>query len=177
MAAIVECKPDSVEVTTRQRIYQIIERNPGCHLRELKKRAGVSSMGNLEYHLDYLELHELVTTRPNGHYKRYYITRVRVRNKQLVGLLRQEVPRRIAVFLLLNPDATHKQIGQQFTISPSTLSFHLKKMVQREVLSRRKEGRTTHFRVNEPEDVARTLITYRPTFLDKVVDRFAEVWG
>lgn len=174
---MVEDKAPEPELTTRQQIYRTIELNPGCHLRELKKRVGVSSMGNLEYHLDYLERRELVLTRPNGHYKRYYITRERVRGKHIVGLLRQEVPRRITVFLLLNPGASHKEIGKQFTLSPSTLSFHLKKMVQRGLLSREKEGRTVHYEVLEPDDVAQVLISYRPTFLDKVVDRFAEVWG
>jgi len=169
--------PDQPELSTRQRIYSLIEQNPGCHMRELKKRADISSMGNMGYHLDYLQRRELVVTKPNGHYKRYYITRERVKGKHIVGLLRQEVPRRIAVFLLLHPGATHKEIGEQFTLSPSTLSFHLKKMVQRGLLTREKKGRTACYKVVDPDEVANVLITYRPTFLDKVVDHFAEVWG
>lgn len=134
-------------------------------------------MGNLEYHIEYLLQKDLIVSKADGHYKRFYITKERVKDKQLVGMLRQEVPRRIAVHLLLEPGDTHKGILKQFTLSASTLSFHLKKMVDRLVLRREKKGRTAHFWVRKPETVAHVLITYRPTFLDKVVDRFAEVWG
>jgi len=164
------------KLDARQRIYQVIRKTPGIHLRELQKTANVSSMGNLEYHLDYLEKAKLVTSESDGNYKRFFGTKEDPYLIKKLGLLRQEIPRQITIFLLLNPEATHKQILENFEIAPSTLSFHLNKMYEQEIVNRHREGRNIHYTIENPNLLAKVLITYKPTFLDKLVDNFVDVW-
>jgi len=81
------------------------------------------------------------------------------------------------VVLLLEKDvASHSDLLQDFEISPSTLSFHLNKLVKNKILNREKQGRVRFYSIIEKDRIIETLITYRESFLDEVVDRFADVW-
>lgn len=168
---------EPLELDVRRRIYNYIAEFPGVHLREIKRSLGISSMGNLEYHLNYLENRGLIVSGRNGQYKRYYVTRPRVMAKKLLSILRQKIPRQIVIYLLLNPESSHREVHSQFNIAQSTFSFHMKKLVEKGVVSRRREGREVFYSVVNRDEVADVLITYRATFLDKVVDNFAELWG
>jgi len=89
------------ELAGRQKeLFHFIRKNPGTHLRELQRRLSVSSMGNLEYHIVTLQKLNLVVEKREGGYKRYYPVHGAVANKELLALLRQKIPRRIAIFIL-----------------------------------------------------------------------------
>jgi predicted transcriptional regulator len=61
----------------RGRIYQIIEYEPGVHLSELQRKAGVAR-GVCAYHLHALEKAGLVKTAREGMYLRFYATKVKI---------------------------------------------------------------------------------------------------
>lgn len=168
---------DLLELETRRRIYRHLEEHPGEHMRELGRILAIP-MGTLEYHLHQLVKAGLLATREDARFTRYFVAGGGLgrREKDLVAILRQRVPRQIAAFLLLSPDSSHGTILSQFQLSPSTLTFHLKKLMATEVVRQRREGRENRYTVVEPEAVAKVLVTYRATFLDDVVDRFAEAW-
>lgn len=89
------------ELAGRQKeLYQFIGKNPGLHLRELQRRLEVSSMGNLEYHIQMLEKLKLIVEKTEGGYKRYYPVHGAVKNKELLALLRQKMPRRIVILII-----------------------------------------------------------------------------
>lgn len=95
-------KQDILELETRRRIYNIILKYPGLHLRELSRRADIS-LGGLRHHLNYLKKQEYIVTKSNQRYTRYYVSKkVGKKDKELLNLLRQDVPRKI-VLLLLTP--------------------------------------------------------------------------
>ena len=48
--------------------------------------------------------------------------------------------------------------------------------MDKEVVEKRKEGRRSLYQVKDVDRVVRLLITYRPSFLDRMVDRFLETW-
>ena len=167
---------DPLELETRRRIYQHLQRFPGAHMREIGREVDIP-MGTLEYHLHYLVKANLLTTRQDARYTRYFPTgELSRREKDVLAVLRQKVPRQIAAHLLLNPGASHGNILTQFALSASTLSFHLKKLVTTGIVSQEKSGRENLYRVLEPELVAKVLIQHRASFFDDVVDRFADVW-
>jgi len=70
----------------------------------------------------------------------------------------------------------HREIAEAVGVSPSTLSFHLKKLERAGVVEVKKKGRERYYRVKDRDKVIETLLTYRESFLDSVVDRFAELW-
>ena len=57
-------------------------------------------MGNLEYHISILKKLDLIVEESHGGYKRYYPVKGKVRNKKLLSILMQKVPRRIAILML-----------------------------------------------------------------------------
>ena len=78
--------------------------------------------------------------------------------------------------LLLHPKTSHKKLRKEFKISASTLSFHLSKLTDEDLISQIKVGRKFHYIVNDPEFVARALIRFKGSFIDEVVDDFAKTW-
>ena len=91
-------------------------------------------------------------------------------------LVRQEGVRRICTHLLLHPGATPKEVREAAGLSPPTLSFHLKKLRMAGLLEEEPAGRTKHLRLVDGERIANVLVTYRRSFVDDVVDRFAKTW-
>lgn len=167
---------DPLELETRRRIFQHVQKSPGAHMREIGRDLAIP-MGTLEYHLHYLVKADLLTIRQDPRYTRYFATgELSRRDKDVLAVLRQKVPRQIAAHLLLEPASSHGVILAKFALAPSTLSFHIKKLVASGIVSQEKAGRENLYRVVEPELVAKVLIQHRESFFDDVIDRFAEVW-
>lgn len=167
---------DPLELETRRRIYQHVQKFPGAHMREIGREVEIP-MGTLEYHLHYLVKADLLTTRQDARYTRYFATgELSRRDKDVLALLRQKVPRQIAAHLLLEPGSSHGALLAKFALAPSTLSFHLKKLVAAGIVSQEKSGRENLYHVVEPELVSRVLVQHKESFFDDVIDRFAEVW-
>lgn len=168
---------DALELENRRKIYQLVSKYPGMYLREIEKHLGLA-IGVLDYNLSYLEKKEILMVEREGNRKRYFVKEdVSFGDKATISLLRQEIPRRIVIHLMLNPNASFQDVLAQFKISKSTLSFHMKKLTEANIVGGEKEGRSTFYHVIEPENTARVILTYKASFLDSVVDRFAEVWG
>jgi len=166
-----------MELETRRKIYELIRKSPGIHFREIERRLNIA-VGNLQYHLYYLEKKNLIRSEQDGEYTRYYPKDCKLDeiDKKILSFLRRRTARRILIYLLTNPNANNKEIAQGIGLSPSTISWHLNKLVEAKIVERKKEGRESFFRVKDPERVARLLITYKESFLDKLVEGFVEVW-
>lgn len=160
----------------RRRVYQLIRSHPGLHLRELERRLPIS-LGDLRYHVDYLEREGLVSSKSDGYRKAYFSVRdVSVLDRGLLALLRQRSPRRIVLHLLAGGEATAEDLQAAVGLSRSTLSFHLRKLREAGLVRvRREEGRHLH-RLEDEERTARVLLTYRDSFLDTAVDRVLDAW-
>lgn len=167
---------EALTLETRRRVFQFIRAHPGLHLRALERRLGIA-LGNLRYHLDYLERENFVTSRSDGYRKTYFSARdVYLLDRDRLALLRQRVPRRIILHLVLTPTSSFEDLRDLVGVSKSTLSFHLKKLTETGVVTvRRREGRNEYF-LEEPKRVVELLITYQSSFLDSAIDRTLEVW-
>ena len=165
-----------LELENRRRIFQLISKYPGMYLREMEKELGLA-VGVLEYHLSFLVKKEILSTEEEGNKIRYFVMEdISYGDKTTISLLRQKVPRRIVVHLMLNPDIYFKDVQEQFNISKSTLSFHMKKLTEAGIVTPTKDGRSTSYKVEDPETMARIILTYKASFLDSVVDSFADIW-
>ena len=164
------------ELTTRKRIYEEIVLNPGLHFRELQRRLQMPT-GMLTYHLNILEKHGLISSRRDGKYVRYFAnTSMTVEERSIMGALRNYVARRIVIYLLEEGEKKHRDISDELKISPSTLSYHLNKLIRKGILEKRERGRETYYSVRKRDLVAFTIIKYRKSFLDALVDNFASLW-
>ncbi|RLF51202.1 MAG: transcriptional regulator [Thermoplasmata archaeon] len=170
-------KEDHLALETRKKIYDLISKSPGLHKREIARELNMS-LSTIDYHLHYLEKRAIVVAKMDGKYKRYFIAeKTEAEDKRIMPLLRQETPRRIIIFLLQNPKAIHKEICKHVKKAPSTVSFHLKKLIEAGILEEISLGKEKAYVVRTPEKIADLLITYRSTFLDKAVDKFVDAWA
>jgi predicted transcriptional regulator len=163
---------------TRKKVYSIIEKAPGLHFRELQRRSRMA-VGALQYHLEVLEKAHLIKKGKKGKFVRYYSVRkpLEGEGENLMPLLRQEVVRRIAIFLLSRKRApANTTIAKAVGLSPSTCTFHLKKLEEMGLVEKRKSHRKTLIYLKEPESVGNLLSAYRKSFLDELVDNFADIW-
>lgn len=165
-----------MELENRRAIYQVVARFPGIHLREVQKRLGLS-MGVLEYHLNYMVKRGILSAQTHGYRKTYFVREdVQHPDKPTLALLRQEVPRRMIIYILLGEKRGFKEFVEEFGLSKSTVSFHLKKLTESGLVRTEKSGREQVYWIADPERTANLIITYRESFLDAVVDRFVDAW-
>ncbi len=169
-------KEDVLDLDARRGIIQAVREHPGLHLRALAERLDMP-VSTVEYHTYHLHKHGHLTTRDDGGFKSFYPAEgIDRRDKDILYMVRHEAPRRICMHLLLNPGATPKDLKPVVGLSPATLSFHLKKLRAAGLIEEEPAGRTKKLTVADPERVGNVLVTYRRSFLDDLVDRFADTW-
>ncbi|HUR25588.1 MAG TPA: helix-turn-helix domain-containing protein [Candidatus Thermoplasmatota archaeon] len=169
--------PDTVlDLEARKRIVRFVQESPGLHMRELAARLDMP-VSTLEYHCYQLVKHGQLVTRETAGFKAFYPGEgMDRRDKDILYLVRHDAPRRICTHVLLNPGAAPKDLRQVIGVSGPTLSFHLKKLRSAGILREEPDGRTKRLFIEDPERVANILVTYRRSFLDAAVDRFADAW-
>lgn len=168
---------DALALSAREKIYRTITKNPGLHFREVQRRTGLAT-GSLQYHLDFLAKRNLVKIVRQGKFVRYYNIRDGKLgdDETLMNLLRQESLRKIALFLLTRKSATNFSIASAVGLSPSTISWHLTKLVSNNIVGVRKRLRKKYFYLLDPVKVKGILRGYQKSFLDGLVDHFVEIW-
>jgi len=165
-----------LELDTRRKIYEIVKKCAGCHFRELERRTKLST-GTVKYHLTYLTKKNLIQEEKDDKNIRYFPNSFGSTNKQLLSLLRQKTVRNIMLFILTHNNCNHEQIVNSVKISPSTVSWHLKKLEDAQIVGFVKRGRKTFYNILiDKDEIINLLITYQESFLDSVVDRVIEMW-
>jgi predicted transcriptional regulator len=166
---------EALRLDARKKIYEIIKSNPGLHFRELQRRSGLAT-GALQYHLDYLVKKHLVKTERDSKFLRYFLVRERFDDVKLMSLLRQDSIRGIVVFLMGKRSAVFETIVKNSGLSSSTVSWHLEKLVEFQIVQKYVSGKKTFYKIVDKDRVASILVGYKESFLDSVVDNFVEVW-
>ncbi len=166
-----------LELENRRRIYEQIRKSPGIHFRELERRLELV-VGNLQYHLQYLEKKNLIRASNDEDYVRYFVKdrSLNENERKILSLLRRSGCRHILIQLLNNSDLNNKELSQAVGLSPSTISWNLNKLVEAGIIERKKTGRITNFTIFDPATIAELLICYKESFLDTFVDGFIEMW-
>jgi predicted transcriptional regulator len=168
-------EPQGAEV--RQRVYDEVRRFPGIHLREIERQTGISAP-LAQYHLRKLADEGYVEVHEQGGYARHYPTQkgksasVTAKDLPIVGLLRQEVPLHIALLLLDKGPLTHAELVKELGTAKSTVSYHLAKLAEADVVER--AGADAKLRLKDRERIYRLLLAYKPT--PTLVDAFADLW-
>jgi len=155
----------------RRVIFETVSNDPGLHFRELSRRTGIPQT-TLRHHLDKLERAELISVQKDGGETRYFPReRVSERMRKVFPLLRKEVPRGIVLLLLMKPECTPSEMASMFTLSPSTISYYLKKLQERSIISCEPRGRNMHYCVVDEDELVGFFVVYRKTFSDELLDR------
>ena len=165
-----------LELNTRRKIYDIVKKFAGCHFREIERKSRLST-GAVKYHLNYLTKHGLIKEEKETNNIRYFPREFKPENKKLMSLLRQKSIRKILLFVLMHNNCNHEQIVKYVKLSPSTVSWHLKKLEESNIIGFIRAGRKTYYNILiNKEEIIKLLITYKESFLDSLVDRVIEMW-
>ena len=167
----------ALELPTRKKLYSEVNKAPGIHFRELKRRTGLA-IGALQYHLDVLQKASLVRAQKRGKFVRYFpvIGEHSESEKLTLGLLREESVRKIVLLLIEKKRATNRQLSRFLELAPSTVSFHMQKLLKSGLVEKRRTPKRTYFCLVNPGEAKRLLTSYRKSFLDDLVDSFVEMW-
>ena len=164
---------DILELETRRKIYDLVSRNPGLHLSKiaeiLKMRISL-----VEYHLLFLERTNTIRGVKESGYTRYYVEgAIGISDKKILSLLRQEIPLHVILFLLKKDNSQHKDILKNVDVSPSTLSYHLKKMTDNGIIYFNEKDANHGYTILNKEEIVKLLVNYKPYDL---FDSFKDVW-
>ena len=169
-------KKEALELDARRKIYDVVRKFAGSHFREIERKSNLSA-GSVKYHLSYLAHHGLIKEEKDGNNIRYFPIEFKSESKLLLGLLRQKTIRDIILFILTHNDCNHEHIVKSVNISPSTVSWHLKKLEDDKIVEFIKRGRKRFYNILiDKEEIINLLITYQESFLDSIVDRVIEMW-
>lgn len=167
----------TLELDARRRIYECIKKSPGLHLREIQRRTQLAT-GSVDYHIHFLHKNGLIRSEKAGGFVRYYPydRSYEEGEKELLNLLRQEKIRHILIYLLEKRKANASSIAAELQISPSNLSFYLRTLQEKNIITQKKKGRFRFYSVTDKKKIVECLVTYKSSFLDKFVDRFISAW-
>ncbi len=165
----------------RQKIYDLIAENPGLYLTKIAELLKMSKQ-LADYHLLYMERNgEIVAIKDsNEFYRRYYIRRHTVQNKDRLALeaLQQELPFQIVLLLLNNTHLRHKEIYGYLNISPSKLSYYINKLKNARIVDVTSFGQEKGYRLRNRTDVLRILKKYKMHLgVYLVLEKFKNMWN
>ncbi|MFW9916731.1 MAG: winged helix-turn-helix transcriptional regulator [Candidatus Thorarchaeota archaeon] len=131
---------------TTERIYQIIQEHPGIHLRGIVAESG-RQIGVVVYHLKVLEQAERIIGIRYRRNKLFFDGSWRTQIEEVKGLvsyLRKKIPRAILLLLSQFPETQElclTDLSKILQLPPSTLHWHITKLVQDQLVSSRRRGR------------------------------------
>jgi len=160
---------------TRQKIIDLIENKPGIHMSKIADTLSMR-LSLVQYHLQKMEKEQrVIAVTDVGYYKRYYLSGSTSgpRERNLVALLREPIPLQIVVYVLRHPNAKHKDILAQFDVTSATLSYHLNKLVNLEVLEAPLYAEDKGYHISNPGEIINLLKKHR---LLPLTQSFEQVW-
>jgi DNA-binding transcriptional ArsR family regulator len=130
----------------RGEINAFIKLNPGTYYNEIKKHLGVSN-GVLTYHLNKLEAEGYIKAKNNGRYKHYFPANMRIPKKIIIL---NELQRGLLKFIGDYKSVTQANISEHFDLPVPTVSRHLRRLLDAEMISVEKRGKLNFYSVSAP---------------------------
>ena len=119
-----------LELKRRREIYEFISQNSGLHMRDISRKLNVP-FTSLKYHLNYLEKKGFIISRDDGKYRRYFISlEIGEKEKRILNCLRKRTTLHIILWFFIAVQCSQKDISRFLEKHPTTISFHLRKMIQ-----------------------------------------------
>jgi predicted transcriptional regulator len=135
-------KDEVLDLYIRGKIHGYILANPGEHYNAIKKALKINN-GSLAYHLSVLEKEEIIKSRTFGIYKRFYPMDMIMPDNGNNILI--EVQKLILVRIEETPGITQKDLAKLLGISPSTINYHINKLVELDKVRTERKGKWTKY--------------------------------
>jgi DNA-binding transcriptional ArsR family regulator len=159
---------------TKVLLLNHIEQTPGIRYRELLRLTGFVN-GVLTYHLAALEKAKTIKVDRQSRVTRFYPVSISDSESAILKFIRHEPIQEILIFILEHDMCTFQEIVQHTGKAPSTISTHLKRLKEANIVSIRRDEYHQLYQVSKGDLVAELLSKYMPSFVDKVVDNYTEM--
>ncbi len=159
-------KKEVLDLETRRIIYNFISCHPGLHLNELSRKLYIP-VSTINYHLSHLKKLGAIVAKNEGRYIRYYIPqKIGVADKKIINLLRHDTPFRIVMYLLQNPNSSQISISKYLKRHPTTVSFHLDKLLEADIIDYTPNGNELHYKIKNEPEIIDLFTKYGDSLLD-----------
>lgn len=128
----------------RGKIHGYILANPGDHYSSIRNALDLTN-SSLAYHLGVLEKEELVRSRRDGMYKRFYPMGAKLPDDG--GSPFSLIQKRIIQVIRETPGICQKDIASVLGVSSSTVSYHITRLVERELITSKRKGMRTTYHI------------------------------
>ncbi len=158
----------------REIIYQLIKEKPGLYLSKIAEHLEMS-VPLAEYHLSSLEKSGKIVTIKEKGFRRYYTKTEELGafDRKTIALLRQKLPLQIVILLLKNSQMRHKDLMNHFDLAPSTLSYHLSKLLKQGIIDVKTYGKEKGYQIVNK----RVLISYLTKYkIYTMAENLGDTW-
>jgi len=164
-------------ISNRNKIFDYIKRYPGSHTRKIVKDLSLA-MGDVQYHLSFLENNGCIKSRMFGNYKTFYSMNVTdTRHEQILAVLHQETLREIILYLIENPAATQSNIAAQIGFTSPTVNAHMSRLIEMDLVKSFKDGKFVKYLVlGDIKDIVHSLEASYPSLWARLSDRLANLF-
>jgi predicted transcriptional regulator len=168
---------DVLELETRKKIFECIEKNPGINLSTIAELLHMN-VQLVDYHLMFLKNNEIITMEKEDMFKRCYIKGcIGVEDKRMINILRQKMAVQIILFLLKNPYSRHGDMVKHFEMSSPRFTYHLRKLVNAAIVEMSELGAEKGYIVKNEKNIVAFLIRYKPSSIANMVNDTWEDFG
>ncbi|MDG6224748.1 MAG: winged helix-turn-helix transcriptional regulator [Candidatus Thermoplasmatota archaeon] len=122
---------------TRKRIVEHLRRNPGAHYSAILGDLGLPH-GVLTHHLNMLESQELVFSKQDRHYRRFYVDGMYMTGPLILG-----TQKAILDEIRRSPGRSQSEVARKLGISRMVVYYHITELEKMGLASARKDGRST----------------------------------
>jgi predicted transcriptional regulator len=160
----------------RLRTKKVVSLFPGIHLRKLQ-RVTNTSFNTTRYHVHNLERDGEIVCSEEGGLKRLYPVGTDERTRKVQALLLDKTARKILSTLLESGALSNGDLSGLSRLAKSTVSEHVDALRKADVVRRNVaiDG-SVSYEIQDTEEVARLMATFRRNLLDSATDRFVDLW-
>ena len=168
-----ECMDEILE-STKGKILEFIIANPSSHLRKIKNSLGCS-MGTVQYHLTILEREGKIKSVKTKFYKNYY--HINESDEEILSVLNLDSPRNIVTYLIQHEPSTHQEIAKGIGLSSSTISWHMKRLIELHIVKTEYSGKYTIYSLKDRIRVLNSLNKCKSTAWSTMVNNMTDVFA
>jgi predicted transcriptional regulator len=164
----------------RDEILTLLRNNQGVHLSSIADHFHMN-LSLAKYHLRQLEReNQIIAVKDErGYFKRYYTSDSNIgrRQKEIIEMLRKELPFKIILLLIKHQSMRHKDIATILRISPSNLTYHLNLLEINQIINVQTYGKEKGYSIKNRNEIIGILDTYILKIeLHRVLENFAFAW-
>lgn len=159
---------------TRDRIADHVATNPGVHFNGLVRALGLAT-GQVQYHVKRLRDDGRVVVEECCGRTHYFPEGYGDWERGALALLRRETSADVVALLLARGETAPGEVAEALDLAGSTVAYHVDRLVEQDVLERRRGDARVRLAVCRPTATAELLAAANQPLPGRLVDRFVRL--